>query len=158
MKKRNKKINNVLYSMVFELIFIPLLAYVSYYIYANISYFSFMDNILMNYLIVAILVVLNLVALYYIAYVLNHIYKFDLEYQIVTGLIIIFIFIWVKVYYSSVEQTVCSSNVNIGCFDATLNNNMSTAILIFLIVYNLVYIPMHIITKRSGKKIKLSLN
>lgn len=155
--KKNKKINNVLYALVFELIFIPLLAYITYYIYTKLSYFSFMDSIFINYFIVVILVTLNLIALYYIAYALNHIYKFELEFQIVAGLILIFISIWVKVYYYSVEQTICNSNTNIGCFNATLNNDLATAILIFLVVYNILYIPMHMITKRKGKKIKLSL-
>lgn len=155
--KKNKKINNVLYALVFELIFIPLLAYITYYIYTKLSYFSFMDNIFINYFILVILVTLNLISLYYIAYALNHIYKFELEYQIVAGIIMIFISIWVKVYYYSVEQTICGSNTNIGCFNATLNNDLATAILIFLVVYNILYIPMHMITKRKGKKIKLSL-
>lgn len=155
--KKNKKINNVLYALVFELIFIPLLAYITYYIYTKLSYFSFMDNIFINYFIVVILVTLNLISLYYIAYALNHIYKFELEYQIVAGIIMIFISIWVKVYYYSVEQTICRTNTNIGCFNATLNNDLATAILIFLVVYNILYIPMHMITKRKGKKIKLSL-
>lgn len=158
MKKKNKKVNNVLYALVYEFVLIPILAYVSYFIYTNFMNFRFMDG---NYFLIALLlvgiIVLNLVLLYYIAYALTHIYNFDYEYQIVVGIIVIFIAMWFKVYYFQLESSLCSIESNSMCVEAMGNNKVITSILIFLVAYNMLYIPFHLINKRKGKKVKFSL-
>lgn len=158
MKKKNKKVNNTLYALVYELVFIPLLAYVSFFIYVKFTMFSFMDNnVILSMILLSVLVIINLYLIYLIAYALNHIYKFDLEYQIVVGIIIIFIAVWFKVYYHVAEVNMCELGTSSSCLIAIDNNDIITTVLVFLVAYNLVYIPMHIITKRKGKKIKFSL-
>lgn len=158
MKKKNKKVNNVLYALVYEFVLIPILAYVSYFIYTNFMNFRFMDgNYFLIALLLVIIIVLNLVLLYYIAYALTHIYNFDYEYQIVVGIIVIFIAMWFKVYYFQLESSLCSIESNSMCVEAMGNNKVITSILIFLVAYNMLYIPFHLINKRKGKKVKFSL-
>ncbi|MCI8794566.1 MAG: hypothetical protein HFI73_04230 [Bacilli bacterium] len=158
MKKMNKKVNNVLYALVYELIFIPLLSYVSYYIYTRLNYIGIInENLIFSSLILIVLVILNLLAVYYIAYALNHVFKFNLEYQIVIGFIIIFITIWIKMYYNSLENILCQLEGGSGCLEAARYNKLFSIVLIFVVTYNLLYVPLHKITKRKGKKIKLSL-
>lgn len=156
MKKKNKKIN-ILYALVYQVILIPIMAYLTYSIYNKLLLVNFIgDNLIMSVLIIAILIALNIVAIYYIAYALNHIYKFELEYHIVVGLIMIFVTIWFKIYYYSLEQTRCGMDSYSGCLDAMNLNKVFTTVLVFVIIYNLIYIPLHMITKKKGKKVKLS--
>lgn len=158
MKKLDKKVNNVLYALVFELVLIPILGYISYFMYSKLTVFSFMDsNLFLNILLLLVLVILNIIAIYYIAYAMVHIFKFNIEYQIVTCLIILFIAIWFKLYYS-IQLSNCSIDSNITCIDAMSNNLTFTTILIFLVSYNLLYIPMHIINKRKGKRVKFKFD
>lgn len=68
MKKMNKKVNNVLYALVYELIFIPLLSYVSYYIYTRLNYIGIInESLIFSSLILIVLVILNLLAVYYLS-------------------------------------------------------------------------------------------
>ena len=110
MKKMNKKVNNVLYALVYELIFIPLLSYVSYYIYTRLNYIGIInENLIFSSLILIVLVILNLL------------------------------------------------EGGSGCLEAARYNKLFSIVLIFVVTYNLLYVPLHKITKRKGKKIKLSL-
>lgn len=156
MKKKNKKIN-ILYAFIYQLILIPIMGYVSYSIYNSTFLASFISsNMFVNSLILLILVALNIVAIYYISCVLNHIYKYELEYHIVIAMIVVFITIWFKIYYNSVEQTRCSLEIYNNCLNAMKLNNLFTTVLVLVVLYNLMYIPLHMITKKKGKKVKLS--
>lgn len=159
MKKWNKKVNNLLYALVYELVFIPILAYASFIIYSKLMLVNFIsDNLVFNALLIIILVSANIFLVYYIAYILNHLFKFELEYQIVVGLVIIFIAVWFKLYYSSLESSLCGMDGQTGCLDAINNNKGFTSVLIFIITYNLLYIPIHILVRRKGKKVKVDVN
>lgn len=159
MRKKDKKVNNVLYALVFELVLIPILAYVSFFIYTKLMLIDFISNSLMATAIVLILLtIVNLVIVYYIAYAMNHIFKFTLEYQIVIGLIVIFIAIWFKVYYHAIVTPNCNLSSPTECLNAINNNRAFTSVLILLVAYNLVYVPMHIITKKNGKSVKITLS
>ena len=153
MKKMNKKVNNVLYALVYELIFIPLLSYVSYYIYTRLNYIGIInESLIFSSLILIVLVILNLLAVYYIA---NPIYS-------PCGWLLISsapmpITIWIKMYYNSLENILCQLEGGSGCLEAARYNKLFSIVLIFVVTYNLLYVPLHKITKRKGKKIKLSL-
>lgn len=158
LKKRDKKVNNVLYALVFELVLIPILAYVSFFIYTKLTLIDFIGNSHMATAIVLIfLTVINLVLIYYIAYAMNHIFKFTLEYQIVVGLIVIFIAIWFKVYYHALVTPSCDLSSPTECLSAMTNDQAFTTVLILLVAYNLVYVPVHIITKKNGKSVKITI-
>ncbi len=148
----------MLYALVFELVLIPILAYASFFIYTKLMLIDFISNSLMATAIVLILLtIINLVIVYFIAYAMNHIFKFTLEYQIVIGLIVIFIAVWFKVYYHAIVTPSCNLSSPTECLDAINNNRAFTTVLILLVAYNLVYVPMHIITKKNGKKVKITI-
>ena len=60
-------------------------------------------------------------------------------------------------YYNSLENILCQLEGGSGCLEAARYNKLLSIVLIFVVTYNLLYVPLHKITKRKGKKIKLSL-
>lgn len=149
MKKKSKI--NVFSALAFELLFIPVLSCISYFIYNTISNYMVINNIIVSILVIVILIVVNLLLIYYLTYLLNRRYKFDLEYQIVLGGVIIFIMLWIKLYFNTLEETTCSGGYLAECVRAIKYNKTFTYSLIFLVSYNLLYIPMHFITKGKRK-------
>lgn len=154
MKKSKKKFIDVLYALCFEFVAVPIMGFVTYSIFDRLFYTSTVHtNLFLASLLIFVLFLINIGALYGIAYVFNKIYKMNLITYIVTGLITIFIGLWFEVYYYAISKTSCLANSNLDCLGATKDYNTFTVVIIMAVAYYLIYIVMH---KMIEKKLSIS--
>lgn len=154
MKKNKKKLIDVLYALCFEFIAVPIMGFVTYSIYDRFFYTSTVhNNLFFASALIFVLVLANIVALYGIAYLFNKVYKMNLITYIVTGLITLFVGIWVEVYFYAVSKTNCLANSNLDCLGAVKDYNSFTVALIMAVSYYLIYIVLH---KMIEKKLSIS--
>lgn len=161
MKKKESKKNiiknkfiNILYALILEFVFVPILGFFTYYVYDKVAFLgSVQDSMALFIVIIVLIVLINIILLYGLAYLFNVVYKFDFIYYIVVGLITSATCLWIKVYYFTVERAECLVADSINCLEANHNNHLFTVILVFVIAYYLLYLTVH---KMVQKKIELS--
>lgn len=150
MKKGNKKLVDILYALCFELVAVPIMGFLTYSIYDKLFYTSVIQsNVFLATILLFVLVFINIILLYGIAYVFNKIYKMNLITYIITGLITLFVGLWVEVYYYAMSKSSCLVNSNLDCLGATKNYTSFTIVIIMAVAYYLVYIVMHKMVERK---------
>lgn len=151
--KKKKKLIDVLYALCFQFVAVPLLGFTTYSIFDRLFYTSLIqNNVILASTLICSLFLINIAALYGIAYVFNKVYKMNLITYIVTGLITLFICLWFEVYYYAVSKTSCLANSNLDCLGATSNYNTFTIVIIMAVTYYLLYIIVH---KMIEKKLSI---
>lgn len=153
MKKKDRKLIDVVYALIFQFIFIPLMGFLTYSVYNNLFYTEFIqNNVIMASILIFVLLFINLGILYGIAYLFNKIYKMNLITYVITGLITIFGGLWFLVYYYALVKTSCLPNSSLDCLGATKDYNVFLVGVIMAVAYYLVYIVLH---KMVEKKLSM---
>lgn len=141
-KEINTQIINEVVALIIQLIFIPTLATISYFIFKATgvgTVISTMD-IPMALLTVIILVVFNVSAVLGIMYLVKRNINFKRTYSIVTGFAGILILTWIKIYYGVMTTYACSeTGARLTCTDATFVNRVFMIVLICDLAYFLLF-------------------
>ncbi len=147
---------NIFYSLVFQFLCIPALAFLSYLLLYLGNYFlswnvSFTQRIILMILVIGI-ILLNVALVYGIAYVIKNTFKTPLNYHIIIGLIVLFILLWVNVYFSYIESVKCDELAMTGCVSAIRNNKIAVTVFTVYAAYYLIYILTYKIVLKKEKK------
>lgn len=150
MNKISKRINNLLYALIYQIVIIPLLGYITYVVYDKIAFLNVVqESSIIFYLLIILLMAFNVVCVYGVAYLYTKVYKSKLSYYTVVGMFTLFIALWVKVYYYVLENFTCGEFISSRCLDAFKYNKVATTILIILVAYYFVYHVLHIMLEKK---------
>lgn len=156
------KIKNTLYAIGLEIIFIPMIWAVSYFL---INHNLLTTDMVAIILISIGIILLNVAFIYLVSFLVNRFIHMPLIYYLVVGAISTFILLWVRVFYKSTETLVCANLSATGCLDAIKNSKFISMALIMALAYYFIYVLMHKMTqtkvdkkrkkkKRNNKKTK----
>lgn len=149
-------ISNMYYAAVYEFIIVPFLCLITFLVFENLAYTEIVqNNIFLYILLLGLLVILNVAIVYVIAYLYNKVYKVNLNYYTIIGILTIGIVIWFKVFWYVMEAVNCYEVDSSHCITAIKSNQLSSYVLIASISYFLIYNILH---RMIAKKIKIKKN
>lgn len=150
-----EKLNSIYYALLFEIIIIPFMGYVTYTLYNNVNYISLFQNYsFLRFVLLIILIAINIAVMYGYSLSLNKVFKVDTTYCNIVELFGIAFALWAKVYFASAEGIRCTTS-SVDCLDAMKFNKIATAILVGLFAY---YIVFAAINKMVKAKIEIKKN
>lgn len=147
-----RKIINECLALIYQFVCVPLLAIISLNFYSKmVLLLNSSGSYLILFLILAVIIILNIAAIYGIVYLLKEVFNMPLINHILTGLVTMFILIWVYVYFITLTNTSCKE-VSLSAIDCSQNILGSKAVmtaLVVVIAYFFLYIVMQKIVQKK---------
>lgn len=145
-----RKLINELWALLYQFICVPLLTLLSLWLYSHFIVVSTASGGVISIFVTVILVLLNIAAIYGIAYLMENKFKMPLIYHILTGVITIFALVWINVYFVTMTNSSCDGVSAIKCGELINDSKIVMTALIASITYFLLYIVIRrIVIKKA---------
>lgn len=156
MAKFKMRMTNSYYALFYQFVCVPILAILSFLAYKYFVLSVDYSNTILSIGVISALVVLNIVAIYFIATMLINKFKLPLIYHIIVGAFTLVGVIWLNVYYGTVETISCTDFSAFRCVDSIINGKSAMLCLIACVYYYFVYILIHKILQMRFKQKAIS--
>src|SRR5574344_2309113 len=138
---------NEMYALLYQLIIVPVLMYVVYQLF--MKSLSFSNNGIMEVFYLVILIGVMIGTMYIISYIYNNLFKMPVEYYGITGAIFLGISGILNALFKMKYDVQCADDTVSTCANAITNMRLSTFILICVIIFYILFLLMHLITRKQ---------
>lgn len=135
---------NLLYAMLYQFIFVPILSIGSYWIFEEAL--SFSDDFPKELLLLVLLLIINILVVYIISYIYNNLFKMKIGYYGLTGAVTLGLVLMVYFIVQATGSVKCAIPDSSVCADYIIILRYMNFIVIFLIFYYILFLLMHLIT------------
>lgn len=152
MAKFKLRVTNSYYALFYQFVCVPVLAMLSFFAYKHLVLGIDYDNMVLNIGVISVLIVLNIIAIYYIAKILIKKFECPLIYHLIVGAFTIVGIIWLNVYYGTLETISCTDFSALRCVDSIINGKSAMLCLIASVYYYFAYILIYKIVQMRLKQ------
>lgn len=137
-------VTNILYAMLYQFIFVPLLSIGSYWIFEEAL--SFSDDYPKELLLLVLLLIINILVVYIISYIYNNLFKMKIGYYGITGAVTTGLVLMIYFFLQAAGTVSCSTPDSSACSDYIILLRYMNFIVVFMIFYYVLFLLMHMIT------------